>query len=492
MKNPKLVLLGIDGMDFDYTQSILHKLPNIKRFSKTGVVSPFKSVFPPDSIPSWITGYTGKDPSEHGVLESINYLDKGRNGVNVDTSIFKGATFWDYLGKEGVTVCTINPFMAYPVWPVNGLMVNGPVFIDGEVQVSEPKLVTDIQVPNSLGGITDFPTRKTLSEFCGKTFEDTQEQAEFGIAFLKKHRPQFFFQTVLTMDRIQHFLWRYCDELDPTYPGENEYKGVIERFYIYIDKIIGMFLDSIDPETLLVVVSDHGHGMRCTHCFNINEYFRKKGYLTSEAEGKIFSKQLIVEKLKNFVLQFLNKYDMEDYIQVIAKFIPNAKHLKKGRHITDNSKNMVYASDFTGTSPFGGLCLNKDLIGNYDEFRENLIGELVLLKYNGTPVFNWIKCREDLFSGKFVERFPDVLFEMNSSLGINWALHTDLFTINPTHKKISGGHKENGVLLSNNLTKDHIDLSGLEMKNLFPTVLDFFGISYHDKCNGSSFLRLSK
>jgi len=241
---------------------------------------------------------------------------------------------------------------------------------------------------------------------------------------------------------------------------------------------------------LLVVVSDHGHGMRCTHCFNINEYFRRKGYLTSEAEGKIFSKQLIVEKLKNFVLQFLNRHDMEDYIQVIAKFIPNAKRLKKGRYITDNSKNMVYASDFTGTNPFGGLCFNKDLIGNYEGFRESLVRELGLIKYNGTPVFNWIKCREDMFSGKFVERFPEILFEMNPKLGINWALHTDLFTINPTHKKISGGHKENGVLILNNLTKDQVDLSGLEMKNLFPTLLDFFGITYSNKCNGKSFLNL--
>ena len=380
--------------------------------------------------------------------------------------------------------------MAYPVWQVNGLMVNGPVFINGEIQVSKQELVKDIPVPNSLGGITDFPTRKTLSEFCDKIFEDTQKQVEFGITYLKKNRPQLFFQTLLTMDRIQHFLWRYCDEQDPTYPGETEYKGVIERFYIYIDEVIGMFLDSIEPETLLVVVSDHGHGMRCTHCFNINEYFRKKGYLVSEAEGKIFSKQLIVEKLKNSVLQFLNKHDMEDYIQVIAKFIPNAKSLKKGRHITNNSKNMIYASDFTGTNPFGGICLNKDLIDNYDEFMESLIRELKLIEYNGEPVFNWIKCREDMFNGKFVERFPEILFGMNPKLGINWALHTDLFTINPTHKKISGGHRENGVLFLSNLTKDRVDLSGLEMKNLFPTLLDFFGITYSNKCNGKSFLKL--
>jgi len=43
MKKHKMVLLGIDGMDFEYTKSILHKLPNIKKLSQIGVVAPFIS-----------------------------------------------------------------------------------------------------------------------------------------------------------------------------------------------------------------------------------------------------------------------------------------------------------------------------------------------------------------------------------------------------------------------------------------------------------------
>ncbi|MCP4761580.1 MAG: hypothetical protein GY870_07345 [archaeon] len=34
-----------------------------------------KSISPPDSIPAWITIFTGKSPAEHGVLDSIDYLD---------------------------------------------------------------------------------------------------------------------------------------------------------------------------------------------------------------------------------------------------------------------------------------------------------------------------------------------------------------------------------------------------------------------------------
>lgn len=490
MKKSKLILLGVDGMDFDYTKSILHKLPNIQQLSKTGLVAPFKSVFPPDSIPSWITAYTGKDPSEHGVLESIDYFTKDKNTNKVDTSVFRSVTFWDYIGKEDIDICVINPLLAYPVWPVNGLMVNGPVFIKGEIMTSNYELIKGIPVPNSLGGIVDFPSKKALNEFYHKTLKDTEKQAEFGLMLLQRNHPQFFFQVILTLDRIQHFFWRYCDKEDPTYPGENAHKRVIEDFYIFIDKIIGKFLNAIDLDTQLIVISDHGHGMRCTHCFNINEYFRRKGYLKSHAEGRNFSKQIIMEKTKNWLLQFLNDHDLEDYISDIAKFLPNAKAIKTGKHITDNSKNMVYASDFTGRNPFGGICLNEALINDYEEFKKKLVIELKDIKYKKKPVYNWVKYREHVFKGKFVKQFPEILFEMDPHLGISWDLHTDLFTINPTHKKISGGHRENGIIVMNDSADKHVTFNKLNMVNLFPTVLDFFGIAYRDKCNGSSFFRI--
>lgn len=491
MKKGRLILLGIDGMDFDYTSRNLDKLPTIKNLSQDGIVKPFKSVFPPDSIPAWITCYTGKDPSEHGILESVDYLAKGDKRLKVDCTVFKEKTFWDLLGKNRVQVCVINPFMAYPVWDVNGVMINGPVFISGKTQCSSPKFLNGLEIPDSLGGITDFPTKKNLRYFCEKTFRDTRKQVDFGLSLLKKMRPGFFFQVYLTMDRLQHFLWRYCDKNDPTYPGKNEFENVIKEFYILIDHAIGQFAEALEPSDELMVISDHGHGMRCTHCFNINEYLRRKGYLKSSAEGKPISKQMIMEKLKNQFLTFMHDHDLEDYISVIAKFVPNAKRLKKGKHITDSSKNKAYASDFTGTNPFGGICINGALVDDYDTFRNELIKELQVLHYEQTPVFNWIRSREEMFSGPYLGQFPDILFEMVPHLGVNWALHTDVFTVNPTHKKISGGHNTNGVLLMNRF-KGNTNANHFEMLNLFPTILEFYGIDARPLCRGTSFLRTRK
>jgi len=492
MSHSSVVVLGIDGMDFDFTSEMLSQLPTIKKLRKTGKVAPFRSVFPPDSIPSWITCYTGKDPSEHGILESVNYLAKGDDRLKVDTSAFQGKTFWDHIGEAGNKVCVVNPFMAYPVWPVNGAMINGPVFIDGNIQISDSSWTEGIKIPQSLGGIVDFPTKNTMAEFVDKTFADTREQAEFGIAVLQKNRPNFFFQTFLTMDRIQHFLWRYCDPNDPTYPGPNPHEDSIKKFYVFIDTIISNFLNAMEPNDKLIIISDHGHGMRCTHCFNVNEFLRKHGYVRSVAEGKVFSKQLILEKLKNGVLNFMNEHNLEDYISKLAKFVPNAKKIKKGKHITKNSTNKAYASDFAGTNPFGGVCINRDLVDNYSETRREVMELLLTAKADGEPIFEWIVEREKMFSGEFLERLPDILFSLKPKFGVNWNLHTKEITINPTHKKISGGHKEYGVFLSN-ITGNHFNNEEIiQMTNFFPTVLSLFNISTQEHSNHKSFINGSQ
>jgi predicted AlkP superfamily phosphohydrolase/phosphomutase len=489
MSKAKVRILGIDGMDFQYMQSIIDELPHIKRLSETNTVLPFRSVFPPDSIPSWITCYTGKDPSEHGILESVDYFAKGDARLKVDTSVFHGKTFWDIIGNAGHSVTVINPFMAYPVWPVNGVMVNGPVFINGNIQTSDPRKIEGITVPQNLGGITQFPTKKTMDAFVRQIFLDTKEQADFGLSLLERNNPDLFFQVFLTMDRIQHFLWRFCDENDPTYPGRNPHSNAIRDFYIIIDQIIGRYLHACDPMDRVLIISDHGHGMRCTQCFNMNEYLRKRGDLKSAAEGKWLSLPLFIEIAKNHVLSFMHKNDLQDYISVVAKWVPKAKQLKKGKHVTKSNVSSAYTSDFTGVNPFGGICINRDLVSDYEHYRDELIRDLLNIRHRGTLIFEWIQKREVVYKGKYLQRFPDILFCLRPEYGLSWNLYTKLFTENPTHKRISGGHREYGVFMSN-ITPNFINGDEVRMSNFFASLLDSFGIKPPKDNSGNSFFSI--
>jgi len=305
--NNRIVIIGIDGMDPDLVSKWENNLPNLRKFQRFKV----DSVFPPDSISAWATIFTGLNPAQHGLLHSIDYLDRRVKGFSVDTGIFKGRTFWDVASKAGKKVSIINPFLAYPVWNVNGIMVSGPVFGSGEIDAFPRSILKRYKIP-PLGGIVDLPTKKTLGNFCGKTRKSTLDLAEFGIKLLKENDWSLYFITFFTLDRIQHFFWRYCDQEDPTYPGKNCYQYVIKDFYRLFDGIIGKFISLIDKNTTLIVLSDHGHGRRCTKSLNLNEVLRRKGHLVSEVERLMFlHPKYWVEKAKTKYLNFVYNYEMK-------------------------------------------------------------------------------------------------------------------------------------------------------------------------------------
>jgi Uncharacterized conserved protein len=57
----------------------------------------------------------------------------------------------------------------------------------------------------------------------------------------KKEQWDLFFISFLTLDRVKHFMWRYQDPNDPTYPGPNPFERSIKDFYVLFDTIIGEY-----------------------------------------------------------------------------------------------------------------------------------------------------------------------------------------------------------------------------------------------------------
>ena len=72
MSQDRLIILGIDALDWGYVERRRSELPTLASWP---VVSPLASIFPPDSIPAWTTIFTGRGPGDHGYLDSIDYLD---------------------------------------------------------------------------------------------------------------------------------------------------------------------------------------------------------------------------------------------------------------------------------------------------------------------------------------------------------------------------------------------------------------------------------
>ena len=76
----KLIILGIDGMDWDVIVRYKDKLPNLYGLMQKNNYPHLRSVFPADTTPAWSTIYTGHDPSEHPPAHGDPASPRGQRG----------------------------------------------------------------------------------------------------------------------------------------------------------------------------------------------------------------------------------------------------------------------------------------------------------------------------------------------------------------------------------------------------------------------------
>lgn len=449
----KIVVIGIDALDSALLERWKSDLPNFRKIMERGYWAPLESTTPPDSIPAWVTIYTGMQPWQHGIVDSMDYLSIKAGEAALDTSVLIGNTFWDKASARGKRVCVVNPLLAYPVWQVNGIMVNGPVFVSGEAQSCPPEVLKRF-TPPELGGMTDFPGRKDLAGFLERTEKSTRDLARFGLDLLGLEEWDVFFICFLTLDRVMHFLWRYTDPADPTYPGPGPLEDSIKRFFVVFDSLVGDFMSRLSGTQALLVVSDHGHGRRPPRALFVNEVLRREGLLrTKQSDIPGINPVAIIEKAKSTFLRTMQRLDLEDMVYRIAALIPKAKRksLKTSAYAVMRDASVAWVSDVGGGTSFSGIEINRSALGpaqSYEDIRDRLIAILVsLTDSDGRPLVRWAKRREDAFTGPNAAKYPDVVFELVEGLGVDRTLFCGTTGITATHKKVSGGHTQFGTLM---------------------------------------------
>jgi len=442
----KLVIIGIDGLDPYLLEKWLDELPHLKSIKRDGVLCKIESTFPADSICAWTSIFTGENPAEHGFIESIDYLAPNNiiSSINRRASL-EGKTFWDIASQKGKSVCVLNPFLAYPSWEVNGIMVSGPTFESGDISAFPKSILSDYRFP-SLGAITDLPDTKDLGNFITRTKNLTIQLGDIGLKLYKDCNPDLFFITFLTLDRMKHFLWRFTDRSDPYYPGRNPFENSVKDFYLMLDGIIGKFINLIGEDTVLLVISDHGHRRRPLNCLNLNEFFRKKGYIVTNEKGVYGFFRKALEKIKVFTIYILARYNLQDYLYKLAKLIPNRKSIKKSTYIINKNKSTLALSAMCGTSPLGGFDVLANNKEEYDLICKNVIRELESINdLLGKRIVKWTTQRKQVYQGKYEDRLPDIFFELDEEYGVGMNFFVPIVSPDYGHKKISGGHKKEAV-----------------------------------------------
>lgn len=446
MEKKKTIMVILDGFDYSFIEKNLDSFCFFKELYSSGKLCPLESVVPADSIPSWTTIYTGLNPAEHGVLESIDYLDF-KNKVKGDYSVIQGHSFWDVLGDQGKKVFVFNPFMAYPAWNVNGLMICGPVFEGGDISTNKPESV-DIDSMPSIGGMVDHPSNKEMEKFYAETMDLSQKQFDTFHKYFNQEKYDFAFLGITTPDRMQHFLWRYTDPGDRTHPKKSKLSDSILKMYKLMEENVKRLMDEYGEEYNVVVISDHGHGRRCEKTFYINQWLITNGFIKNKSK-----KKRIIEYLKNTTFRVMASFKCVEKGTKFFKKFKFAHKVKNADYVFSNKEEKIYAPKFDGTNPFGGIMVTRSKFTSdeeYEKTRQQIIDGLLQVKDNDKPIMMWVKRREEIYAGAKVCNYPDIVYRMLPEYGVDRGLYGKrLFGINAMHEIISGGHQFIGVIMGN-------------------------------------------
>ena len=475
-------MIGLDGLDSILLSKFEADLPNLRKLKQQGPKVKLISVYPPDTPTAWASIYTGLNPAKHGIVQFVDPLEKATTMLSsdVDNSAIRGRTFWDLASRSGGKVCILFPYLGYPPWPVNGVMV------------SRSAITEDVQTfPSSISkehlsylNTTNWtPGRRSYEKFIQVIRQLVKDEFNFGLRMLREDNWSLFFLYSSSPDKMGHLFWRFCDENDPSYPGPNPYQEVIRDLYHLYDEKIGEFMAALDSETSVIVFSDHGHGMRPPKLININEVLKRAGFLNPKAKN-LPGRGLgyLLEKLKRSSVQFISKYELAELGVKLLKLFPRGRRLYTSPLSIDWSSTVAHLSDLSGIKSYsyGGIMVNKARLidTEYEELRSQLIQEIGQVEEpeSGDKVVKWICRREDLYSGEYINKYPDVIFLLRNDYGAGWDIFRPVFSTTHTHNLQPGSHRiDTPVFFATNLNRAEVKIDKITLMDIAPTVLALLG-----------------
>jgi len=287
----RVLVVGSDGMSPVLVEKWIEKLPTLRKIKREGVFGRTVPPIPAQTPVAWTTFMTGVNPGKHGIFSfTTRKVGTYKRKVNTPDKI-KVETLWKILSKHGKRVGVINVPMSRTEG-LNGFIIPGflakreGIPYPGEVREKVEKrfgikrFVGDVET-EVLQRVREEPDR-----FFERVNEITDMQVDLSLFLLEEEDWDFFMTVFMGTDRIQHFFWKNVDESHPEYE-KNEFTVRVEKYYQKMDKIVSMFLRSVDlDETLFMFLSDHGfcpvHSEVLVNCL-----LHKRGFAERGVKGEV-------------------------------------------------------------------------------------------------------------------------------------------------------------------------------------------------------------
>jgi ATP sulfurylase len=283
----KVIVIGLDcatpQLVFDLWRD---ELPNLSNLMGRGIYGELQSTVPPITVPAWMSMMTGKDPGRLGFYGFRNRADYSYDRMHIANSkAVVEDTVWDILSRAGKSVILVGVPQTYPIKPTNGYIITSFLTPSTKSEYAyPPELKVEIEglVGEYVLDVENFRT-EDKGYLLRQIYEMTEKRFKV-VKYLLREKPWDYFMLVeMGVDRIHHGFWKFFDPKHPKYRPNSEHQNAVKDYYKYLDREIGEIVGSLDDETVVIVVSDHGaKHMEGGIC--INEWLRQEGYLTLKEE----------------------------------------------------------------------------------------------------------------------------------------------------------------------------------------------------------------
>ncbi len=222
--------------------------------------------------------------------------------IRLKPKTFSSWTRVEFKPGLGIRIKAICRFYVTQVSPHFELYIT-PLNIDPEkpaLPISHP-MIYSVYLAKLLGSFITLGeandtwalNEAVLSEeaFLDLTYSNHKEWEGMLFNALKKTKRGVVAIVFETTDSIQHMFFRYLDKAHPALKAGQATMSdkVIEDLYLKMDDLVGRVAKTLDEQSVLIVMSDHGF-KSFRRGINLNTWFHKNGYLSLK-DGKTTSEE---------------------------------------------------------------------------------------------------------------------------------------------------------------------------------------------------------
>lgn len=457
----KLLIIGIDGAfpEFIFGEW-LDELPNIKKILIDGSYGKLNSTIPPLSVTAWSSIYTGKSPTDTGIFEYTYRKKFSYEDVRLVTShSLKEKTFWQILSDNNKKSLVCYPILAWPIRPFNGWLISGSLTPSGKNvdSVYPSELKQEIETAFGEVPTPDVPFFRDLSkeDIVREVQALTEKQIEVEKYLLRTKEWDACYVLIGLSDRMNHSFWKYLDKGHRKHESESFFKNTLKDYYKFVDKKIGEFVEIVDNDTKIIILSDHGI-MRMHTRVNLTDWLIKHEYMVLKEP---------VNERKEF------NFDMVDW-----------------------SKTRAFAIGAYEAQIFLNM-RGREPLGIVDEIEaDNLLEEIIsgLEKITGddgktldTKFFR----KKNYFKGKYGREAPDlVVYFDNLQYGCNTTLigNETLWSPQTARGSDDAGHSTQGIFIMRDGKNKNKNLGEISYLDVAPTILQIMGIEIPEDMIGKT------